>query len=118
MIDRDGDTLYPVDSEFGFYVVDFLGAQAKERDDDYGEGWVGNLEEDGVQAGIKISNSVTDRYKVKAPLGTWCAGLGGNSVKCSTEHYTVMEHVLSCHEVVPYFFADPEDGTQAAAQFP
>ena len=29
VVDRDGDTLYPVDSEFGFYVVDFLGAQAK-----------------------------------------------------------------------------------------
>lgn len=118
VVDRDGDTLYPVDSEFGFYVVDFLGAQEKDRDNDYAEGWVGNIEENDEQAGIKISNSVTDRYKVKAPLGTWCAGLGGNSVKCSTEHYTVMEHVLSCHEVVPYFFANPEDGTQALLSFP
>ena len=105
--DKSGVELFPIDSEFGAYVVDFVGAQQKARDDDYGEGWVGNLP-DG--SGLAVSNAVTDRYKVKAPLGTWCQGLGGNSVKCSTEHYTVMEHVLSCHEVIPYFFADPETG--------
>lgn len=36
-----------------------------------------------------------------------CQGLGATSVKCSTEHYTVMEHVLTCFETVPYFFATP-----------
>ena len=104
-VDRSGVTLYPVDSEYGFYVVDFVGAQEKAYDEDYGEGFVGPLP-DG--SGIAVSNAATDRYKVKPPRGTWCQGLGGNSVKCSTEHYTVMEHVLSYHEVIPYFFADPE----------
>jgi hypothetical protein len=106
--DRDGTTLYPIDSEFGFYVVDFVGAEAKTRDFDYMEGWAGNL----GGGGVRISSSETDRYKVKPPLGTWCQGLGGNSVKCSTEHYTTMEHVLSCHETIPYFFADPSTGEQ------
>ena len=62
---------------------------------------------------MAISNAATDTYKVKPPIGTWCRGLGGNSVKCETEHYTVMEHILSCHEVIPYFFADPVTGMQA-----
>ncbi len=110
VIDKEGVTLYPVDSEFGYYIVDFVGAQGKARDGDYLEGYVGNIEENGVVIGIKISNAATETYKVKPPLGTWCQGLGGTSVKCETEHYTVMEHVLSCHEVIPYFFADPETG--------
>ena len=113
--DKSGVTLYPVDTEFGFYVVDFVGAQEKALDGDYGEGWVGNLS-DG--SGIAVSNAITDRFKVKAPQGTWCQGLGGNSVKCSTEHYTVMEHVLSCHEVIPYFYADPETGEQGIQETP
>lgn len=108
LLDRDGTTLYPIDSEFGFYVVDFVGAEAKNRDFDYMEGWAGNL----GTGGVRLSSSATDRYKVKPPLGTWCQGLGGNSVKCSTEHYTTMEHVLSCHEVIPYSFADPITGDQ------
>ena len=29
VVDKQGVTLYPVDSEFGYYVVDFLGAQGK-----------------------------------------------------------------------------------------
>lgn len=117
IVDKQGITLYPVDSEFGFHVVDFLGAQAKTRDNDYLEGFVGNIEEAGQVIGVKVSNAATDTYKVKPPLGTWCQGLGGTSVKCSTEHYTVLEHVLSCHEVVPYAFADP-DGTQQVLSFP
>ncbi len=113
-VDKSGVELFPIDSEFGFYVVDFVGAQEKTADGDYGEGWVGDLP-DG--SGIAVSNAVTDRYKVKPPMGTWCQGLGGNSVKCSTEHYTVMEHVLSCHEVIPYFYALP-DGTQGSQTTP
>ena len=122
-------TLYPVDSEFGFYVVDFLGGAQKIRDNDYMEGFVGNITADyptsaeingemvqynpPIQGGIAISNASTDTYKAKTPLGSWCRGLGGNSVKCETEHYSVLEHVLSCHEVIPYFFADPVSGAQA-----
>ncbi len=122
-------TLYPVDSTFGYEVVDFLGAAQKKRDNDYMEGYVGNITAgfptsaviDGeivnfnppITGGIAVSNAATEVYKVKPPLGTWCRGLGGNSVKCETEHYSVMEHVLSCHEVIPYFFADPVTGIQA-----
>jgi hypothetical protein len=118
IVDRDGDELYPIDSEFGFYVVDFVGAQEKLRDDDYREGWAGNILDGGQVIGVKLSNAETDRYSVKAPLGTWCQGLGGNSVKCSTEHYSVMEHVLTCHETIPYFFADPLSGLQGVQSTP
>ena len=106
--DKSGVTLYPVDTEFGYYIVDFLGAQGKTRDGDYMEGYVGNIVDNGVQIGIQVSNAATDKYKVKPPLGTWCQGLGGTSVKCETEHYSVMEHVLSCYETIPYLFVpDP-----------
>jgi len=117
-LDKSGVMLYPVDSEFGFYVVDFLGAEGKIRDGDYMEGFVGNIEDAGVQVGIQVSNAPTLKYKVKPPLGTWCQGLGGTSVKCETEHYTVMEHVLSCYETIPYSFADPVTGVQATLSTP
>jgi len=116
VLDKQGVWLYPIDSEFGFYIVDFLGAAQKYRDDNYLEGWAGNFT-DLLGAGLKVSNQATDTYKVKPPYGTWCRGLGGNSVKCETEHYTVMEHVLSCHEVIPYLYADPVLGTQEVQDF-
>eukprot|EP00977_Amphora_coffeiformis_P012398 scaffold3066_cov178-Amphora_coffeaeformis.AAC.6 len=108
--DKNGDTLYPIDSEFGFVVHDFVGATQKTRDRIYQDGFVGNIEEQGEIVGLKVSNAATDTYKVKPPLGTWCQGLGNTAVKCSTEHYTVMEHVLTCYETVPYFFAESSDG--------
>ncbi len=74
------------------------------QDGYYAEGWVGNIEDGDEVVGIKVSNAETDTYKVKPPLGTWCQGLGGNSIKCSTEHYTVMEHVLTCHETDSLLF--------------
>lgn len=116
--DKAGIMLYPVDSEFGFQVVDFLGAVPKTRDDDFREGFVGNIVEGGVTTGLKISNAETDTYKVKPPLGTWCQGLGGNAIKCSTEHFSTMEHVLSCHETIPYLFSNPDTGAQSILQFP
>jgi hypothetical protein len=103
-LDKSGVMLYPVDSEFGYYIVDFLGAQQKTRDQDFMEGFVGNIVDNGNQMGIQVSNAATEKYKVKPPLGTWCQGLGGTSVKCETEHYSVMEHVLSCYETIPYFY--------------
>ena len=60
VVDKQGVTLYPVDTEFGYYIVDFLGAQGKSRDGDYMEGFVGNIVEEGIQVGIKISNAATD----------------------------------------------------------
>jgi hypothetical protein len=112
--DKSGVTMYPVDSEFGYFVVDFLGAQLKNRDNDYAEGFVGS--EPG--GGIRVSNAPTLKYKVKPPLGSWCQGLGGTSVKCETEHYTAMEHVLSCYETVPYKNANPVTGEQKILSTP
>jgi len=117
-LDKSGVMLYPVDSEFGYYIVDFLGAQGKIRDNDYLEGFVGNILDGDTVIGIQVSNAATEKYKVKPPLGTWCQGLGGTSVKCETEHYTVLEHVLSCYETIPYFFADPVTGEQAILSTP
>ncbi|MEZ5503368.1 MAG: hypothetical protein R3E50_12245 [Halioglobus sp.] len=119
MVDKEGIRLFPVNSNFGFDVVDFLGAQEKSfLDGRYEEGFVGNIVKDNKVIGVKVSNAETDTYKVRPPMGTWCQGLGGTSIKCSTEHYTVMEHVLSCHEVIPYYFADPSSGQQAYLTFP
>lgn len=109
---KTGQMLYPVDSEFGFYVTDFVGAAPKQRDNDYAEGWVANVVSEGEVIGITISNAATDTFKVKPPMGTWCAGLGANTVKCSTEHYTVLEHIKTCYETIPYRFANPETGVQ------
>lgn len=69
--DKEGVTLYPIDSEFGFHVTDFEGAEPKSRDDDYMEGFAGNIEEGGQVVGLKVSNAATDTFKVKPPLGTW-----------------------------------------------
>ena len=93
---NDGNIdLYPIDSEFGFVVTDFSGAEDKVIDGSYTEGWAGDLILGGEQAGIVVSDARTDTFKTPAVLGTWLAGLGGNSVKASTEHYSVMQHVLS-----------------------
>ncbi len=94
--DKLGNTLYPTDTEFGYYVTDYVGADQKVRDGYYGEGWVGNvLGEQGEVIGLSIANAVTDIFSSGNPFGTWAAGLGGNSVKASTEHYVVMQNVLS-----------------------
>ncbi|MEM5467972.1 hypothetical protein [Celeribacter marinus] len=94
-VTKEGVTLYPIDSEFGFNVTDFEGAEDKELDGDYAEGWIGDLTIDGVQAGVVISDAPTDTFQTPAVLGTWLAGIGGNTVKASTEHYSVMQDVLS-----------------------
>ena len=108
---QEGDTtLYPVDSEFGFYVEDFVGAAPKHRDNDYLEGHVGDMP-GGV--GLYVANAATDTFKVKYPMGTWCSGLGGNSVKCSTERYTVLEHIMTCNETIPYYYTTGDGSVQA-----
>lgn len=94
-VTKDGVTLYPIDSEFGFNVTDFSGAEEKEIDGSYTEGWAGDLVIGGVQTGLVISDAPTDTFKTPAVLGTWLTGLGDNTVKASTEHYSVMQHVLS-----------------------
>lgn len=93
---KEGVTLYAIDSAFGFYTTDFVGAQDKVRDGDYAEGWAGNLTGPaGEIIGIAVSDAPTDTLSTPAQLGTWLQGIGGNSVKASTEHYTVMQAVLS-----------------------
>ena len=92
---KDGVTLYPIASEFGFNVGDFENADQKSLNGDYAEGWAGDLIVDGAQAGLVVSNAPTDTFKVPALYGTWLSGMGGNSVKASTEHYVVMQNILS-----------------------
>ncbi len=93
--EKDGNILYPVDSTFGFLVEDFVGAEDKVLDGVHREGWVGNQYDDaGNITGLRLSNVETDSFKSTLPLGTWAAGLGGNSVKASTEHYVVMSQLL------------------------
>jgi len=117
--DKSGVTLYPVDSEFGFFVEDYVGAAQKWRDQLYEEGFAGNIYANGELVGLRVSNAATSTFKVNYPEGTWCQGLGANTVKCSTEHYSVMEHVLSCHEQIPYYFADdPIAGDQRILRDP
>ncbi|MFT4784009.1 MAG: Ca2+-binding RTX toxin-like protein [Paracoccaceae bacterium] len=94
-ITKEGITLYPIDSEFGFIVTDFVGAEAKPIDGDYAEGWAGDFLIGGVQTGLVISDSPTDTFKTPAGLGRWLTGLGDNKVKAETEHYSVMQQVLS-----------------------
>jgi len=112
-------TLYPIDSTFGFNVVPFAEAFDKVRGDGiWGEGWVGNVVKNGAVIGLAFSDAETDTFVVPAGLGTWCSGLGGAAVKCSTEHFVVMEHVLSCHETIPYYYADPNTGDQLIIKNP
>ncbi|GGI82390.1 hypothetical protein [Shewanella gelidii] len=106
-VKKGGEMMYPVDSEFGFYVQDFVGAAEKIYDQDYGEGWVGNIDD-----GLLVANAKTVVFKAPKRTGTWCAGLGGGLVKCSSEHYTTLEHVLTCYESVPYTTDDPTTGEQ------
>jgi hypothetical protein len=95
MVTKEGVNLYPTDTEFGYVVTDFVGAEQKTIDGLYEEGWVGDLEVAGEHVGLVVSNEPTDFFKTPALLGTWLAGLGGNTVKASTEHYSVMQNVLS-----------------------
>ena len=96
--DKDGNILSGIDSEFGYHVSDFLLAEQKILDGDYAEGHAGNIldpENSEEILGISIKNSVTDIFLSGAPLGTWSLGLGGNTVKASSEHYATMASVLS-----------------------
>ncbi|WP_028029729.1 hypothetical protein [Gemmobacter nectariphilus] len=98
MTDKDGNILYGIDSEFGFYVKDFLGAEAKVLDGDYAEGFAGNIYDpiDGTTIlGLAMNNAETDVFKSGGRLGTWALGVGGDMVKADSEHYSVMQNVLS-----------------------
>jgi hypothetical protein len=117
---RTGIELFPVNSEFGFKVTDFVGAAELDADTDpeFAEGFVASVTDQGEVVGIAVSNAATKRFKTRAGMGTWCRGVGANDVKCSTEHFTVMEHVLSCYETVPYSYSDPQTGATLPIQLP
>jgi Ca2+-binding RTX toxin-like protein len=104
LTDKLGTVLSPIDSEFGFYVADFEAAVEKVRDNDYAEGWAGDILDGTEVVGLATINAVTDTFKSGQPFGTWAAGVGGNSVKADTEHYEVMAHLLSDQE----FVGDPD----------
>src|SRR6056297_978999 len=96
--DKDGNILYGVDSEFGFNVTDFVGAEQKTLDMDFAEGFAGNIfdpSDPGTVTGLALRNTPTEVFKAGGPFGTWSLGLGGQTVKASTEHYTTMAQVLS-----------------------
>ncbi|MHA6263298.1 calcium-binding protein [Arenibacterium sp. CAU 1754] len=97
-VTKEGVNLYPINSEFGFLVTDFDGAIERDFEDnpEYEEGWAGDLKgEGGEQVGLVVSDSPTETFKTPAAFGTWLAGIGGSTVKASTEHYSVMQNVLS-----------------------
>ena len=109
---KDGSgVLYPINSEFGFDVMDFVGATPKTFDDIAEEGWVGEFTDERTGAkGLQFSDADTAVMKAENLVGTWAAGLGGNEIKASTEHFTVMEAVLSCYQTVKYdYWASEED---------
>lgn len=94
----DGVALYPVNSDFGYNVFDFDQAIEKDFTDDpaFEEGWVGDLTgDDGEQQGLVVSSAETDVFQTPEVYGTWLTDSDGNSVKASTEHYSVMQQILS-----------------------
>ena len=107
----DGATLYPVDNAFGLIVTDFSNPEVRERDGVYDDGWIGTIVDgDGDSMGVAITTRETDSFKVGDNMGTWCSGLHGEPVKCSTEHYVVLEKVKTCAETIPYMTCDPDTG--------
>lgn len=92
VVTKEGVIINPIDSEFGFYVDDFIGAQQKIWNGDFGEGFVGTLP---GGDGIAVANARTDTFSTPARLDTWPEGVGGNFVKASTEHYCVMQDILA-----------------------
>jgi hypothetical protein len=120
-ISQNGTLLYPIDSDFTTDELDFFGATPRSRDGVHEEGYAGEVtkmvDHDGdintpmvEVTGLELSDVATDEFKAGAPLGTWAAGLGGESVKASTEHFTIMESILTCYQTHPYdFWSSRED---------
>ncbi len=111
-------TLFPVDNGFGYNVIDFVGASEKPRDGVHDDGFAGDiLDEDGNHIGLALSTVATKKFKTGPGKGGWCGGVHPEPVKCITEHRTVMEHVLTCHESVPYMFYDYATGLPASSDY-
>jgi hypothetical protein len=109
IVDKAGVTLHPIDSSYGFDVTDFVGGETREADGVFEEGWAGNLTEGDSVIGVSLSDAETSSLKSGSPRGTWAAGIGGSSVKASTEDYVVAEHVLTCTQSVPYAYYESAD---------
>jgi len=104
IVSSNGNTLSPIDNSFTTDELDFFGATDRDRDGVYEEGYAGNIVEESEVVGLEVSDVATDLFKAGAPLGTWAAGLGGESIKASTEHFTVMESILTCNQTYDYDF--------------
>lgn len=96
--EKDGYTYYGIDSAYSFTATDFDAANSKlpiGRNAIYDDGLVANIyDNDGNIIGVKAKSPETPSWKAGGMLGAWSAGLGGNSVKASTEHYAVMSHIM------------------------
>jgi hypothetical protein len=109
--------LYPIDSGFTYGVEDFEGAFQIDRDGVAEEGWAADYTDNkgtvddpaDDESALLLADTETLLMKTLNLVGTWGAGLGGSTVKTSTEQFTVMEHVLSCYQTVPYTFWKTED---------
>jgi len=88
--DKDDYTYYGIDSAYSLTAVDFDPENSKlwiERDGEYDDGLIANiLDGSGNVIGVKAKSPETPSWKAGGLLGAWSAGLGGNSVKASTEH--------------------------------
>jgi len=106
MVTQEGVELFPLNSEFGYLVTDFDSAVPRDfyLNPEYWEGYAGDIIGPlGEQEGLVVSNEATDTFLTPARMGTWLVGMGGSSVKASTEHYGVMQAILSDQ----YFPEDP-----------
>jgi len=101
---KDDYTYYGIDSAYSFTAYDFgldengLPAENKvpiPRDGIFNDGWIANIyDSSGNVIGVKARSPETKTWKAGGLNGAWAAGLGGNSVKASTEHYVVMQNIM------------------------
>ncbi|SHJ31193.1 hypothetical protein SAMN02745165_02076 [Malonomonas rubra DSM 5091] len=102
---KDDYTYFGIDSAYSFTAVDFKPLESKlpiPRDGVYNDGWIANIyDASGNVIGVKAKSPETKTWKAGGLNGAWAAGLGGNSVKASTEHYGVMDHILNAAWMPP-----------------
>ncbi|MBE0597162.1 MAG: hypothetical protein IH614_07825 [Desulfuromonadales bacterium] len=100
--EKDGGYYYGIDSAYGYRVQDFTVPVPVPRDGVYDNGMIIDVKDEfGVAKGVSTVTQITPRFLSGALKGEWAAGLGGLSVKASTEHYLVMDHVLNATWMPP-----------------
>lgn len=100
--EKDGQYYYGIDSAYGYQVQDFAAPVPLPMDGVYDNGMIVNLtDEYGAVRGVATVTQITPRFLSGALKGEWAAGLGGLSVKASSEHYLVMDHVLNAEWMPP-----------------